>query len=297
MILGFLFALSAALLWSVINVFDKAVMERFVRNPLTIAFALYALNLPVGIVLMRLTTASIEPAALPRIVIAALIGVAANILYFTALKRDQVSRVVPLFALGPLLTAVSGFIFLNERFTLPAYFGIALIVISVWLLQVRGNIWSPLRSPAAGLMLLTTLLWAGEQTLLKPLIDVYGTIAVVSRMFVFDGLVGIIGSFAFLSLMSTTVRRYGKRAVLLLFLFEGLNVLAFLVYFRAVEAWHPSLASAASSVQYLLVFLLARSLSKRFPEIYREERGRRISIQRFASIVGIIAGVALLTLA
>ncbi len=295
MTVGLPLAMLAAALWTLINVFDKAMIERFIRHPLALTFILIVLDLPVGLILFALNPARFTGLELAQTSLAMLFGVVANILYFVALKKDQVSRVIPLFALGPLFTAIAGYLFLDERFRPLAYLGIGLVLVSAWTIQIRGSWTSPLRSPALGIMVLTALLWAAEQIMLKPLLDSHGTLPVIAWALVTAGVIGVIGSIHYAPLLRAAIIPRGRRLLTALAGFEGLNILTYFVYFAAVTAWQASLASAASSMQYLMVFLLVRGLSPRFPEIYREEVGRRVTLQKIFAILGMIAGVAFLT--
>lgn len=66
-------------------------------------------------------------------------GVMAGILgmwtYYTALKMEETSKIVPIAACYPLVTALLSFLILKEGVTLPRMIGTALIISGVWLVK------------------------------------------------------------------------------------------------------------------------------------------------------------------
>ncbi len=66
-------------------------------------------------------------------------GVMAGLLgmwtYYMALKMEATSKIVPIAASYPLVTALLGALILNEGVTLPRVIGTALIVSGIWLVK------------------------------------------------------------------------------------------------------------------------------------------------------------------
>lgn len=66
-------------------------------------------------------------------------GVMAGLLgmwtYFTVLKMEPTSRIVPIAACYPLVTALLSFLILKEGVTIPRVIGTALIVSGIWLVK------------------------------------------------------------------------------------------------------------------------------------------------------------------
>ncbi len=65
-----------------------------------------------------------------------LAGLLAVVAYFALLKSGETSRVVPLVATYPLVTAICGYFILNEEFSLTKLLGTGLIVSGVWLVKM-----------------------------------------------------------------------------------------------------------------------------------------------------------------
>ena len=55
--------------------------------------------------------------------------------YFGALKLDETSKIVPIAAIYPLVTAVLSILILKEGVTLFRLIGTLLIIIGVWLVR------------------------------------------------------------------------------------------------------------------------------------------------------------------
>ena len=55
--------------------------------------------------------------------------------YYTALKMEATSKIVPIAASYPLVTALLSFLILREGVTLPSVFGTALIVMGIWFVR------------------------------------------------------------------------------------------------------------------------------------------------------------------
>lgn len=69
------------------------------------------------------------------------------ILFYKALKREEVSYVAPLLGMSPLFTTFFAFVLFGERPSLMGLLGISLIIFALYLLNVsrkQKNIWEPL---------------------------------------------------------------------------------------------------------------------------------------------------------
>ena len=55
--------------------------------------------------------------------------------YFTVLKMEATSKIVPIAASYPLVTAVLSFFILKEGLTLPRVIGTVLIVVGIWFVK------------------------------------------------------------------------------------------------------------------------------------------------------------------
>lgn len=62
-------------------------------------------------------------------------SVLGQILFYSALKQGEASKLVPVAGMYPLVSFILGLIFLGETFTLSKGFGMVLVVLGVFLLR------------------------------------------------------------------------------------------------------------------------------------------------------------------
>lgn len=75
--------------------------------------------------------------------IKAVLGAAAFLCVMSAIKNLEISEALPLLALSPGLVAIAGVIFINDYLSLIEWFGIFLMVIGAYILELKKN-FSPL---------------------------------------------------------------------------------------------------------------------------------------------------------
>jgi drug/metabolite transporter (DMT)-like permease len=96
------------------------------------------------------------------------LGVGANLMFIAAVRRSPLSLMIPLLALVPVLTTVTGAVVLSEIPSLRQVSGTALIVAGLFVLYLPqgeglrvGAAWRAIRQePGVPLMLMTTLAWS-----------------------------------------------------------------------------------------------------------------------------------------
>jgi drug/metabolite transporter (DMT)-like permease len=157
----YIFALLAPILFSVSNYIDKFLLEKRIRDPfaITALTALFSGILGVGI--------GIVTGWKPIGGLGIWIAMAAGILlvlyllpYFEALKREDASRVIPLFGFIPVFTLVLSSLFLHESLAPRQIVGIFIVVAGGFVLSLRrieGRILRP--RPALWLMLLSSVMY------------------------------------------------------------------------------------------------------------------------------------------
>jgi drug/metabolite transporter (DMT)-like permease len=122
------------------NVVDKCIISKKVKYPLSFAVVSGSVNLLVGIIVsLFLNWQSI---GLKDIAIPAVVGVITGtqfFLYYMMLKKEDVSNVVGLIYLFPIVVAILSFIFLHEVLHLISYVGMLLILSGVLALSVKAN--------------------------------------------------------------------------------------------------------------------------------------------------------------
>ncbi len=137
---GLLFATLAPLSWALMNVLDKYIVSKRVRNPLSYApisaFAASSFGVVLAFFLdwRGIGLADLFFPALAGI----LIGLQYYVYYFV-LKEEDVSHVIGLLYLYPVFIALLSYIFLGELLSGTGYIGAALCVIGAVLLSLKLN--------------------------------------------------------------------------------------------------------------------------------------------------------------
>lgn len=128
-------ALLVASIWGITPIFEKLSLIK--ASPLTVITLRFIFTTTCIIVISLATgryreIASIDGRTLLWILLAGLLGgVVGLLIYFSVLKQDLTSRIVPIAATFPLFTALYAFMFLHEAISIQRLVGIVLIVIGL----------------------------------------------------------------------------------------------------------------------------------------------------------------------
>ncbi len=134
----FYLALGVPVLMGTAAIFEKLSLRE--ASPLGV-FTLRSILMTALLLIISLVTADYRE--YPRysaatylwIAIPALLATAFLLLYFTALKGDLASRIVPVVATAPIFTLFYAIAFLGEPMSWKRLGGAALIVLGVWLVK------------------------------------------------------------------------------------------------------------------------------------------------------------------
>ena len=134
-----LFLIITTLLWGATPIIEKIGLAKV--DPLvgvTVRSAIVTIGLFIILFLMGKGRELIEVSG-KNVLIFGASGVMAGLLgmwtYYMALKMEATSKIVPIAASYPLVTALLGALILNEGVTLPRVIGTALIVSGIWLVK------------------------------------------------------------------------------------------------------------------------------------------------------------------
>lgn len=288
-------SISAALLWSVVNIIDKYVLSKWIREPLVVIIIISFIGLIAsgGVYFIY----EFQPISYFNILLALLAGVFhffCYILYFKALKIEEVSRVVPLFYLSPLFILFLAAIFLGEVFTPSKYLGILLLVIGAILISLK-NLSKISFGRAFYLMVLSAFTLAINSVLVKYLLGFtdYWTIFAYERIGAAIGSIPII--YLYLPRLIDIIREHGKRVIAILSVAEFLNLLALLLITIATSIGFVTLVNALSSIQPFFVLVLAVILSTFYPFFLKEEIGKSVILLKLSAILLMFIGAVLIT--
>jgi len=135
MIIYLVLALFSALLYAGVNVYDKYVVEKIAKHPLSyMVVEGICILLIAGIISIFLDWSSLT---LTKIIFPLLVGLTYGLniwWYYYLISKEDVSNVIGLIYLFPLVVALLSFIFIEERISFLSYIGMFLTIIgAVWL--------------------------------------------------------------------------------------------------------------------------------------------------------------------
>ena len=294
----FLYALSAPMIWAVINHIDKYVISRYAENKRPEALVIFsALAAGMAAVLIFSFT-HIQNISISQALWAMLAGVlfiAGYIPYMYALQQDEVSITAPLWQMIAPFSYILGAVFLHEYLSdrqilagLLIIGGAVLMTMNFEKLAWKGKVFK--------LMALASLLLSLNTLIFK--------IVGLESSFWTASFWEYLGAFAFGLLMlcipiyrkdfKSFVREGGKKIVSLNILAESLNVVARLLFNFAVLLGPIALVYTINGTQPFFIFLYGLILLAFFPKIEAENFSRKSLILKSAAIAIMITGSALL---
>ena len=137
--LWIIYSIIAVLIWSIVNIVDKHILEKRIKNSLIPVVIFGVIGLLIAIIIYLLQ--GFQPLSGLNIILALIAGIflkLTNVFYFKATKIEEISRVIPLLSLSPLFVLILATIFLGEVFKPLQYLGIFLLVIGAILLSTKN---------------------------------------------------------------------------------------------------------------------------------------------------------------
>lgn len=289
-----LYALTAAVIVSVVTVIDKAVLSKWMARPSGSFFAFGVVETLVGIV--ALLALGVPRLSLPVLAAALATGAgyaAATLFYFRALKAEEASRVVPLYNLSPIVTAVLAAVFLGEVFAPGTYGGVLLVVIGAVLLSLKrlrgwrfgkGIAW----------MLMSVLCVSVSSIVSKRLLGSVDPWTLFAYGKIGTAFVALPAALDGASAFFAAVRRHGKRVALFTALSEGLTSIVSIFFLLAASTGYVTLVNALIGTQPLFLLIITSLLSVYRPDILKEELGGAVLLRKMAAIACLLLGVSII---
>jgi len=138
MISAWFFAFTYPLVWAFMNILDKYVVTRKVKQPLSFAVLAGIVNILFGILLgIFLDWSNI---GIKDMIFPAIAGIFLGLqfyIYFLILQKEDAAPMVSFVFVYPILIALLSYIFLGEVISVIGYFGMFLILIGVVALSFR----------------------------------------------------------------------------------------------------------------------------------------------------------------
>ena len=136
----FYFAILAAIVWGIAPIMEKIGLKNI--EPLS-GVMVRSLGVVIGAIVLCIfnsnafkMTFKADPKTILFLFLGGIIAsILGQIFFYNAIKQGEVSKMVPIAATYPLVSFLFGLIFLGETFTLSKGFGMALVLLGVFLLR------------------------------------------------------------------------------------------------------------------------------------------------------------------
>lgn len=227
--------------------------------------------------------------------------------FFTALKKGEPSRVVPIAGSAvPAFTLVLAVIFLGEVLSTRSLLAVFLLIIGGLFLSVRFLKARGLSASVVVGAVVSGLLFAGYYAVMK---YIYANTDAFLAIFAYSRVVQAVLAVVVLSpvlwlerqaFLLENTRRPPQRArgsVVVSAVFVGNKILAagaFILLHYAISLGSVTVVNALQGTQYVILLLLATVVSVWWPRLFREEVSRVAVWQKISGIGLVSLGVALL---
>lgn len=290
-----LFGFTAAFIWATANIIDKYLFgSKLVKNPRVPVMVSGIIAFFVGILLFSFfPETSLLWHQMLLALVAGILGTCSILLYFFAVQREEISRIVPLWFFTPLFILLLSAAFLGERLTFGEYFGVLFLVCGAVGITWQGGVRFRIRR-AFWFMIMASFLWGTGQVMTGYLLNFESLI----HIYPFSLWGAFLGTLPLWHDHKNDIlhlyRQKEWKVFLLITMSESFSFLGtFLVYLGAQNS-PLTLVSALTAVQPLLVLLMVFALTRLFPSIVKEESSHSIFVQKFVFIVTMIAGAILI---
>ena len=266
------------------NIIDKFLLEKRIKNPHVpvIMDGFLALIFSAGIALFYpISDIALFPLALCVISVALFTFVL--IFYFKAVQADDVSRIIPLFNLLPLVVLLLSVFVVGHVFSLNQYAGILLLLLGAFVISIE-DIRAPRMSPGI-IFAFVVVLVGGFNTLLieRLLVTIdFVTVYFYGRIGGFIAAVPLF--FAHRKDFMHAIMHPKKSGLNFIILSEAFALFGLMVYTQAYSVEKAALVSAISYAQPVIVFLLVIFLILYFPKIIHEKVNQSNLLQKVIAI-------------
>ena len=303
-------ALLGALVYTIVNFVDKAILVHAVRNARAIPVFLAIVHLIMGTILWLIADHPVFPSgATVRLLLSGALVICGTFLLFQAYTREETSKVVVWAQMLPVVALILSVLVLNETLTTQQLFGFGLVLIaSIGLsLDPSSNVLRP--STALWFILGAVIVWASSDVLLKWTLNQYpqlvaqtetgldvraflAIIAYQSWGFAIGGailtmLIAPIRHAFFNTLVSTP-----KRGFVFLFLNETLFILRQYLKGMALALGSVAIVTVLDGTRAFVGIILGWLLTRLFPRTYQENITARALL--FKAVFALLLFVGLL---
>jgi uncharacterized membrane protein len=294
-----IYALVAYLMWALVNIVDKFLLEKKFKDYLSyiLLAGLFQIVVFIAIPFTGFSMPSFEMAAIG--LVAGAMFFLSLVPYFKALSSEDATIVIPLGSLTPVLVLLISVVFLGEIFDYSKIASFMFLVFGGFVLAASDFNFRKIRfTPVLNYIILSIVMFAVATVLTK---------YTFSNMPVFEGFVllrtgAVISSLAFLlhpeirKNLFSTASSMGKKFGGIFIANETFALSNQFIYDLAISLGSISLISAGQGLQYVFLFLIAMALSFFAPKILKEDINRKTLVRKATGIGLIVFGLLLINL-
>ncbi|HEY5713899.1 MAG TPA: EamA family transporter [Candidatus Gracilibacteria bacterium] len=291
-----LIALIAPAFYAMTNVLDKYMVHRYQKHlsPGALVFFMGIFSLVVLPFLGVIFPDSffLASANILWLIIAGLITTLAWVPYMYALEKDDMSSVMPLYQLHPVLTFVMAYLFLGEILSNTQIIGGSIIILGAIILTKDPTKKWGVRLDTLGLILLSSLCLVSVEIIFK---DTVQSIPYQNTLFWFflgHALSGLL--LLFVPSYRKEIKSFGKNVnrkfLGLMSINESLGLVADTFNMYAILLAPIALVKAISGFQGVFVFLYGIIITLFFPAILKEDLSRKTLIRKISALIIMLIG-------
>ena len=246
-------------LYGASHVLAKGVMPQFLSPNVFILFRVLGATLLFWLVISFIGREKIDKADYPRLIACGLFGVAINqLFFFHGLNLSSAFNSGIIMALNPIMVAVLSFFLLKERVTLLRTFGIALGATGAILLTLKGATGKGDSSLGDLFLFINSLSYAIYLVIVKPLMQRYKPITVITWVFTFGLGFVILFPPTVPQFIATNYSGFTSEIILKIgYVIVGVTFLTYLLTMFGLKYLSPTVSSSYIYTQPVTVILFA----------------------------------------
>ena len=246
-------------LYGASHVLAKGVMPQFLSPNVFILFRVLGATLLFWLVISFIGREKIDKADYPRLIACGLFGVAINqLFFFHGLNLSSAFNSGIIMALNPIMVAILSFFLLKERVTLLRTFGIALGATGAILLTLKGATGKGDSSLGDLFLFINSLSYAIYLVIVKPLMQRYKPITVITWVFTFGLGFVILFPPTVPQFIATNYSGFTSEIILKIgYVIVGVTFLTYLLTMFGLKYLSPTVSSSYIYTQPVTVILFA----------------------------------------
>ena len=246
-------------LYGASHVLAKGVMPQFLSPNVFILFRVLGATILFWLVISFLGREKIDKADYPRLIACGLFGVAINqLFFFHGLNLSSAFNSGIIMALNPIMVAILSFFLLKERVTILRTFGIALGATGAILLTLKGATGKGDSSLGDLFLFINSLSYAIYLVIVKPLMQRYKPITVITWVFTFGLGFVILFPPTVPQFIATNYSGFTSEIILKIgYVILGVTFLTYLLTMFGLKYLSPTVSSSYIYTQPVTVILFA----------------------------------------